>query len=894
MNFKLDRHTEIKNPPKWLLKLFKWICPESIEEGLLGDLLEQFADQTKQYGERRAKIQFVWNIIRLIHPYILFKNKWVVNFLNMGLLKNHLLVAMRSMMKYKFYSFVNVLGLAAAIALVFLVSVFVQNQWSFDQFHNKKEKIFRLSSRKVDPVSGVKIKEDAITSIPLAPALKAEVTQIKDYTRLASTNVILMKDQTPFRESLTFVDQQFLEIFDFPMLSGSRSSALRERNAIVLTQDMAQKYFGYDDPMGKYIEVIIKDSTQTMQVTGIVDSKADQSSITFDLLVPLMMYQVDVSESIFNTFGVGVLESFVLLEEPNSLNDLSQLMSEVVQKYTPPSHTKMEIGLHSLSSMYFETEITGNTAFINPQKIWILVAIATLVLIVATINFITLSTGHALVRLKEVGLRKTLGAFNGQLRRQFVAEAFFVSLIACFVGVGIAFVMLPLFNNVLDANLSFDLTWDSLQVLFIVCILIAVVAGSLQGIALIQTKAQQALRGKASGSLRAGWLSRILIIIQFSLSTLLIMGTLVINAQMEYVQNKELGYDKERLLGLSMGGSEDRDANHRFFNKYKNMLSQEPQIQGVSAAMNPLKEKNWTKFRFMQSNEEEENIFFNLVTPEYVKSMGIEIVEGKDFRNDEPRDSKSILVNEALVRHFGFEDPLNAQIPGKDFDTPHRIVGVMKDFHFSTLHEKIEPLIIAVNLQAIRSGISGVTAYVWPPDIYQILVKVGPGDLEPVIEKMEEAWGNMETNEPFQCEFANEILARRYQEEQRYEKITTAASVFAILIAWMGLLGVTRLTVQKRTKEIGIRRVLGSTELSMISLLTRPFINLVLVSLILAAPMAWFVASEWLQSFTYRIDLRALEFVIAGGVVLLLTLLSVGFQAYRASLTSPVETIRCE
>lgn len=812
----------------------------------------------------------------------------------MGLLKNHLLVALRSMMRFKFYSFINILGLSTAIALVLLVSLFVQNELGYDQFHTQKDCIYRLSDRKVDVVTELKVSEDAHTSIPLAPALKAEIPAIKKFARMASTSGLLIKKQTPYRETITFVDKEFLEIFDFPMLSGQSSLALQQRNSIVITPAMAEKYFGYEDPMGKHIEMVIKDSTQQMKVTGIIDAKKGKSSITFDFLVPLIQYQVDVSEEIFHDFGIGILDSFVLLEQQADLTELSSLMSIVVQKYEPSSNVRMETGLYPLTGIHFDTDVVGNTTFINPQKIWILVAIAALVLIVATINFITLSTGHALVRLKEIGLRKTLGAFRGQLRRQFVAEAFFVTFMACAVGVGIALFMLPLFNRLLDTALSFQIGLFSIGVLLSVCGLVALVAGNLQGLTLIKTKAQQALTGKLSASSNTNWFNRILIVIQFTLSILLIIGALIINAQMNYVQNKALGYEEERLLGVSMGGSDDREANRRFFRKYKALLTQEPQVKVVSAAMNPIREKNWTKLRFMQSDDQEEGIFFNLVTPEFVQSMGIEIVEGSDFRPDEPKDSRAILVNEALVRHFGFDDPLNAQIPGKNFDTPHRIMGVVKDFHFSSLHHKIQPLILAVNLNAVRSGITGVTAYVWPPDVYQILVRVGPGELSSIIKSMERAWGKMNANEPFRCEFADEMIAATYKEENRYKNITMAASVFAIGIAWMGLLGLTRLTVQKRTKEIGIRKVLGSNSIGVAALLARPFIMLILFSILIGTPIAWWITSEWLNSFTYRIELSAFEFVLAGVGVLITALLSVGIQSYRVSMANPSECIRHE
>lgn len=877
-------------PPGWLVRLVEWISPDQFVESILGDLLEQYDQDVRDLGLHSAKRRFFWSTIRFIHPFILLKNK-KVKIINMGMLKSYLIVAVRSMMKYKFYSSVNVLGLSCAIAFAYLTFAFIQSELAYDTFHSQHESIYRLYQQGIKKESGEVVNRSAVTVTPLARDLASEIPAIRAYSRYGSGTLTVVQNNEPYEDLVCFVDPGFIRIFDFPLLDGDRNSALSSPNSMLLSTTIAKKYFGEVDPIGKSLSLNLNDSLHTFIITGVFDGMEDRSSIPVTILIPFTKFSEVVAKEFMESYNYSMVENYVLMES-DVPSGISPLLTSALKKFVPEDDILSSVGVQPLASIHFEAEVVGMNGYSDVRRLYVMVGLAFLVTVIALINFITMSLAQALNRLKEISLRKTMGAIPGQLRVQIVIESFFFTVLASVVGMALVFFALPLFNQLLETSLTFSLGWPSIGFLLLVCMVIALISGGLQGVLLMKYQAISTMKNDVNSYGRTGWLSPVLMIVQFALSIILIIGTFVMRSQMNYIQERNLGYEQERLVEISMSNTPDLATANQFVRRYEVEALKNPGILQIAGSMND-HSNPWTQLHFVQEDETVEKLFFNLVDEGYVETMGIELVEGTSFNASENQDA-AILVNEALVRHFGWTDPLNQQLPGKNFDKPHRIIGVFRDFHFNSLHQKVEPLILAVNQSSISSGVTGLSTYVWPPNLYQMLVRVGPGELEPVLDHLETTWQETNPTRPFVYRFVDEMIEQRYAEEKRWNRIINAASVFALLIAWLGLLGLTRLSVQKRTKEIGIRKVLGSSAMRVTVTLSRRFLILVVIANAVAWPLAWIGASRWLESFSYRIDLSWVVFGVSGVLVLCVAILSVGIQSFRAASIDPVKSLKYE
>lgn len=881
-------------PPKWSIQFLEWFCPEELREGILGDLLEQFEANQREMSARKARWIFVWNVLRLFHPAILFRNHFTVKIIHMGMLKSHLIVALRSMLKHKFYAIINLLGLSFAVAFIFLAYLFIQNELSYDRFHSQKSSIYRVYHNIINKETNQSEDRSAVTAVPLGKDLAEEFPAIIEFTRYASNSCIIQEGETPNREVMHFVDPGFLEIFDFPLLRGDKNTALDQPDAVIISREMARKYFGDQNPMGQSLKLTLNDTSLNIQISGVIDPKKAKSSLPFDFLMPIEQFKLVVSEKTYNSYHYGLLENYVLLEENAEKEAIEALMGEAINKHnTIPDKNKVEYGLQPLPDLHMEDEVVGNALYTSPQKLYILLAIAFLVLIVAGINFITLSTSQVLNRLREVGVRKTLGAQKGQLKRQFALESLLVTLFSGILGILIARLMLPTFEEIIGKSIPFEPDLTGVLLMLGLVLGIALATGWLKSTVLVRLTAMQALKGKMLLPRRNRWFNDGLVVVQFALSIILIIGAVNIRAQMRYMQEKDLGYQEERLLELSMGNVTDPERTKQIINRFRNRALKDSRILEVTASMNNSRDP-WTSLVFDQDDGSKESIYYNQIDEFYLETMGIKLLKGRKFESGLPNPTQAILVNEALVEHFGWENPFGRQIPGSNFAESHHIIGVVRDFHFNSLHQKIEPLILALDLKSIGSGITGLSTYVWPANLYNLVVRLGPGELQPMLDHLKGVWKEVSPDKPFTFHFVDEVLDDKYAEERRWGKTTHWASLLAIFIAWLGLLGMMRLSIQKRTREIGIRKVLGATTPGVIRLLSSRFLLLVGLGILIAGPVAWLLLSNWLTSFSYRIELNPLLFLLIGLIVLLASLASVSLQSLRLARSNPVETLKVE
>lgn len=880
-----------KNPPSWAIRLLVWFCPDELQEGILGDLWEQFDQDINQTSPRIARRRFVWNVVRLFHPALLFRNHLSVPIMNTAMLKSHLLVALRNMRKHRSTALINVLGLSFAFAFLFLDFFFLKSELAYDQFHTQKDNIYRLYHTVKNVETRQVSHQSAVTAVPLAKDLKNEVPSIRYFSRVGSSSGVLQKDITSYREVISFVDTSFLKMFDFPLLKGDPQTALNQPNTIILSEEKAKKFFGDGDPLQQELSLTLNDSTINVVVTGVMDTKKNQSSIALDFLMPFDQYAILIPPQMFNSYNIGLVESYILVDPETDKSGLAPLLTKAVQLFSPPDKTVVELGIQALSSLHLEHKIVGNAHYTNPQKLYIMLAIALLVLVVAFINFITLSTSQALGRLKEMGMRRTLGAHKGQIVRQLIIESCLTTAIAGGTGMLIAYFFIPVFSTLVDAQLVFHLGLIDLCFLMALVFFIALLSGLLQAAVLVKYDAIQSLKGKITFTSQRNGLNEGLVVFQFALSIILIIGAVSIRMQLKYIQQKDLGFDQERLIEIPLGDSPNQALMAQKVTRYRTLVEKNGQILQVTASMNNTKDP-WTQLTFDQEDGQKEALFFNQIDPYYLQTMGIELIAGKDFSQTTQNAASGIIVNQALVDHFGWNDPFSQQIPGKNFEGSHQIIGVVKDFHYSSLHQKIEPLILAIDPVSINSGITGLSTYVWPPNLYQLLVRIGPGDLEPILSYLEDSWKEINPGTPFEFNFVDEVLAAKYSEEKRWSKVINTASIFGISIAWLGLFSLMQLAVRKRTREIGIRKVLGASTAGIITLLSGKYSRLLVLSIFLSCPIAWVLLRKWLATFSYQAPLNPLLFLGMSLLVLAGTVGILSLQSYGVAQRNPVSAIK--
>ena len=625
-------------------------------------------------------------------------------------------------------------------------------------------------------------------------------------------------------------------------------------------------------------------------VTGVIDPLKENSSIQLDCILPFEQYGAIIPPKMFTSFNFGVVENYIEIRDHASVHQLPTIMTTAVAKSTTTSEDHLEIGMQALDKIHFDTRVLGNTPYTNPQKLYILLAIALLVLVVALINFITLSSSQALGRLPEMGLRQTLGARTKQIQRQLMVESFLITGVASVLALLIAHSLCPNFGQLVDANIQFKLGWLQLAGVLALIFTLSIISGFGQGLLLLRHQTSQSLKRQFSGPFKRQWFNEGLLVFQFALSIILILGAFHVQQQLKYIQEKDLGFEEERLLELPLGDSPDQVTMRQKVERLKEELLRNKQVLSITSGMNNIADP-WTELFFKQEDGNEVSLYFNQVDLDYLATMGIRLVEGKSFP---PQMKNGILVNEALVKYFGWTDPLTKQIPGVNFSESHEIIGVVEDFHFSSLHQKVEPLILAIDPSAISSGITGLSTYVWPPNLYQLFIRIGPGDITPVLQFLEDQWQSISPDTPFEFEFVDQSLAAKYIEEKRWGKIISLSSWFGILIAWLGLFALMQVTIRRRSKEIGIRKVLGASSLNLIGLLSGRYLQLLTFSALVACPVAWHLLKRWLSSFNYRIELTPWLFGIIGIGVILLTLVIFSWQSFIASRMNPVKAIQVE
>lgn len=802
--------------------------------------------------------------------------------------KNYIKVAFRYLSKHKGYTFINISGLAVGIACCILIMLFVRSEWSFNRFHTKGERIHRAWLE--EHYQG-EIFRNTVTPIPLVPVLQAGLPEVEAACRVASLNPAIKYGNNIFNDDVNMVDSMFFHVFDFPLLEGAIKNPFATSNSIVITEAAAKKYFGNDKPIGKTLELQLGDDKVLFTVTALAKDLPLESSIQFDMLIPFSNAPYIWSEQTRTSAWSNVsVASFFLVKEDVSPTVINKKIASILQPLVAKNYKVGEynVRLQPLKDIYFNTTLpeplTGDS---NPKYSYILGSVGMLILLIACINFVTLSVGRSTTRALEVGVRKVLGADRQQLIRQFWGEALLLTLFSFIIGIVLAVILLKPFNAL--ANRELSLSVDAFTVLFccVLVLLIGLIAGIYPAFVLSGLKPIQVLKGKLGSTGNMGLFRRALVVGQFAASIIMIISTITIGKQLKYLQSKYLGYNREHIVIIPTNKPPGEGAP--LARKLRSELQKNPQVISSTSSLYSMANYGWMSLGYTDENKAFRQFRFNVIDADFIETMGLQIIRGRNFIKGNPSDSNTIIVNEALVQEYGWKDPIGQKLPGK---YQQQVIGVVKDFHFESLHTNIKPAVMSLKGDSIFNASSDVSYAVSPRP--RVSVRLRGGNLEENMASLRTAWKAVADDEDFDYTFLDEALGAAYQQEQRLGNIVQYASVLSIFIACLGLFGLATLVVVKRTKEIGIRKVMGANVSHIVSLLSKDFIVLVGIASFIAFPVAWWALSKWLQDFQFRIAIPLWVFFISLLVTLIIALVTVSAQTIKAALANPVKSLRSE
>lgn len=807
------------------------------------------------------------------------------------MLKNFIKTALRNLLKRKGYSLLNIAGLAIGMASCLLILMFVSDELSFDAFNEKADRIYRVAG---SFRYGGRDLDIAVAPAPMAKVLMDEFPEVEDAVRFIQRGRYIFRyGENSYKETrVSYVDASFFNLFSIPLIKGDPETALTQPNTLILSRKTAQKYFGDQDPIGKTLR---QNDQRDYMVTGVFEEIPDNSHFHFDILISMISLP-DSKNQLWLSYNY---QTYILLHKGADPAALEDKFDDLIVKYMGPqikafmgrSLEEMaasgELGgeffLQHLRDIHLHSDLIGEMEATSDVKyVYIFTAIALFVLIIASINYMNLSTARSAGRAKEVGIRKVLGSFRSQLVRQFLLESMLLSLISLAVALGLLRLSLPFFNGLTGKNLSMiDLgNTTMLIVLVLVALTVGVLAGSYSAFFISAFRPVNVLKGHLKTGIKSGWFRSALVIFQFTASTILIIGTFVVYNQLHYIQNKKLGYNKEQVLILNNAYLLGDQAE-----TFKNEMLTYPQVVNATisdylpipssrnlSAVLPEGVRESAKATSMQNW---------IVDYDYIKTLGMKIVEGRDFSRDYSTDTKATIINRETARQFGWDKPVGKRVgrvvsANGDIEL-YEVIGVVEDFHYETLKDTIGPLVMFLGNSNGR-----------------ISFRFETKDIAGTIGLLRNKWREFLPNQPFEYDFLDERFAGMYRTEQRIGKIFGVFATFAIFIGCLGLFGLAAFTAEQRTKEIGIRKVLGASAPGIVQLLTREFLILVAVANVIAWPVAFLVMRGWLKDFSYRISLSVWVFVFAGMVTLLIALLTVSFQAVKAAFANPADSLRYE
>ncbi|WP_421827403.1 ABC transporter permease [Larkinella sp.] len=785
--------------------------------------------------------------------------------------RNYLKIAWRNLKRNKTFSLINILGLALGMACSLVILLWVQDERAMDRFHANDDRIYRVMENQA--WAGQDVSTTPSTPGILAENLKKDFPEVEKAAMMTwEQNILLTVGNTFGKEKGRFASGDFLTIFSFLLKQGDARTALARPDGIVISEKLAQKYFPHQDALGKVIRV---DNTDDMMVTGVMAEVPENSSLKFDYLMSwerFVKYNAWVKE-----WGNNGPRAFVLLSAKADPDKVSAKIKDYIKQKTNKQTNNIELFLQKNSDAYLHSNFkNGQPDGGRIEYVRLFIIVAVFILVIACINFMNLATARSVKRAKEVGVRKVVGAERGSLMGQFVGESLLISFLSLFVAVLVVALTLPIFNELTEKHLTFQFTdpffW---LVLLGLTLITGLVSGSYPALFLSSLKPVVVLKGVLKFKPSATLFRKGLVVFQFSLSIILIVGMIIIYRQIQYIQTKNLGFDKGNLVYMPLEG--DLKKNYQTF---RSELLTQPGIQAVSASWaDPLEVGSSTIGVGWRGKDTTQRILFNqtAVHYDYLKAMGVRLKEGREFSPDYGTDTTNYLINEASARKIGYKNPVGQELTF--WGRKGIIVGVVKDYHTNSLHVAIEPLILHMQ----RNEFDGV-----------VLVRTEGGRTKEAIANLERTFRKFNPRYPFEYKFTDQEFGNNYKSENIISKLSNYFAFLAIFISCLGLFGLAAFTAEQRTKEIGIRKVLGASIVNIVLMLSKDFLLLVLLSSVVALPVAWWAMNSWLEKYANRIEIEWWMFVVAVLASLAIALFTISFQSIKAALMNPVKSLKTE
>ncbi len=805
------------------------------------------------------------------------------------MIKNYFKIALRTLQKYKSYAIINIFGLAIGLASAILILLFVQDELSYDKHHKKADQIHRIT------LTGRIMADDlnvALSSYPIGPTLKEEFPAVENAVRIQpqEKSVIRIEDRKYIEDHLLFADSTIFDVFTMPMLKGSQKKALAEPNKVVLTESTARRYFGSADVLGKTIEWA--DRNRKLEVSGVIKDCPETSHFKYDLLVSFVSTeraesQLWVSNNVY---------TYLLLQEGVAAESVEEQFPGIVEKYVGPqleqvmgltidefyeSGNQWGYHLQPLTKIYLHSDLNneiGETGNIN--NVYFFSIIAIFLILIASINFMNLATAKSTNRAKEVGIRKVTGSRRKQLIFQFLTEAMLISFIALIVASLFVELALPYFNSLADKSLSINY-FDQPQILIVLILIgliVGLLAGSYPAFYLSAFNPVAVLKGKLSKGSKNSRLRGVLVVFQFIITIVLFISTIIVTRQMNYVNDKDLGFKKEHMLVVNrvsaLGNNQEA---------FRQEILKNPKIKQASYSQGvPGTIRSNTAF-YAEGHTAQESMIMDVTATDcyFDDAYKIEMASGRFFSEDYSTDSLGVLVNQAAARKLGFENAVGKKlmlVQGDGSDIDFKILGVVKDFNYKSLHSSIKPLVM-----------------IYANNRYTHLsVQVNPDQIDKTLSYVENKWSQFVKETPFNYSFLENDWAAKYRQEKKASIIFKIFSLLAIAISCLGLFGLASFMAEQRTKEIGVRKVFGASVPKILQILSKEVIILMIISTVIAWPVGYYFMNQWLQGFAYRIDMSLLPFFIASFVTFSIALLTISYRAYSAAVVNPAESLRDE
>lgn len=812
------------------------------------------------------------------------------------MIKNFINVALRNLLKHKFYTGLNILGLSVGVTCFLLIFLYVQSELSYDNFHEDAVDIYRLD------FEGVLNGDDFIIAVsgpPTAAALVADYPEIIDGIRFRQRGSFLVKrkgeTETIKEEEAGFVDPNFFTFFSFDLLHGDVKTVLENPNTLALSETAAKKYFGQSDPIG---QTLTFDNEDDYEVRGVYADIPSNSHFHFDVL--LSTAGLDEAKSpVWLNFNFN---TYFKLQPGTTPESVEAKFPALIEKYIGPevqkfmgssledfqnAGNKLAFFLFPMKDIHLYSDKLGELEPNSDIKyLYIFSAVAFFILLIACINFMNLSTARSANRAKEVGIRKVMGAYRPQLIRQFLSEALILSLISLVLAFGFTAILMSSFNDLTAKNLQIVDIIDPLFIgmAFFTMVIVGLLAGSYPAFYLSAFRPVEVLKGKLNLGMKSGGLRSVLVVFQFWLSIVMIVGTAVVFDQLDYIQNKKLGFEKDHVIMLHDAWVMDDKVE-----SFKNEALRNPKIiNGTISSFLPVGTSSNNTIFFPGSNPQESNTYVMSnwrVDHDYIPTLGMGLKTGRNFSKEFPSDSSGIILNQAAAAQFGFEEPLGQTIStyggngddGELIVDSYKIIGVIEDFHYESLRTNISPLVLYLGRS--RQYIS---------------FKIDGGNVQETVGYLEGQWDEFAPGQPFAYSFMDQRFSALYENEQKIGNIFSVFAFLAIFIACLGLFGLAAFTAEQRYKEIGVRKVLGASIAGIMGLLSKEFIRLMIVAFILAVPMSYFAMDWWLQDFAFRTDLKLTTFLVAGVLSFVVSWFTMSFQSFKAARMNPVKALRDE